>query len=479
MRICLLSDGYPPWERGGAQRIAAQLAEGYAERGHETHVVTTVPDRGETGRSVVDSVVVHRLWTPRLRSALPYLTLRNPLVERSLPDLLVDIAPDVVHAHNVHYLSNASLRIADERGLPIVKTFHDMGTVSYGELTTVAERAPADFRSERGAVVEATTPRPTLDSSAPPEVAAVDGGSSAGPTDRSSAGDPFSRLGSDADAVTLPAAAYRVSPVQQAVEQGLRYLPPRNGANRRCLTERVDVGVAVSEALRRGLAVNGVECERVIHNGIDAPRLERPDPDAPSEAEFRRRHGIGDGPFVLFGGRTSYEKGGAHLAAAFARLTADGIDATLLVTGDDGYVERMRELAGPAADRIVSPGWLSRPALRTAFRSARVVASPSVHLDPFPTVNLEAFAAGTPVVTTAFGGASELVDDGVNGRIVDPRDESALADALESFLTDAERAAAFGAAGRETVRDRFTVDGQVGGYLDLLEAARVGDRPAD
>ncbi|WP_408957583.1 glycosyltransferase family 4 protein [Natrinema sp. 74] len=468
MRICLLSDGYPPWERGGAQRIAAQLAEGYAERGHETHVVTTVPDRGETGRSVADGVVVHRLWTPRCRAVLPYLTLRNPLIERALPDVLVDVAPDIVHAHNVHYLSNASLRIADEHGLPIVKTFHDAGTVSYGELTTVAERAPVDIRPGPAETETETAGDP----SAQPEALAIDGGASA-------SADPVSVSESDTGANALPAAAYRVSPVQQAIEQGARYLPARTEMNRRCLAARVDVGVAVSEALRRGLAVNGVECERVIHNGIDASRFERPDPDAPSEAAFRRRHGLEDAPFVLFGGRTSDEKGGAYLAAAFERLVDDGVDARLLVTGDDGYVERMRAVAGPAADRIVSPGWLPRPALRTAFRSARVVASPSVHLDPFPTVNLEAFAAGTPVVTTAFGGASELVDDGVNGRVVDPRNVSALADALESFLVGPERATAFGTAGRETVRDRFTVAEQVAVSLDLLEAVWTGDRPPD
>ncbi|GAB3670260.1 glycosyltransferase family 4 protein [Halopiger thermotolerans] len=427
VRICLLSDGYPPWDRGGAQRIAAQLAEGYAERGRETHVVTTVTDRADVGRSVENGVVVHRLWTPRPRRLLPYLTVRNPLIERSLPDVIAAIAPDVVHAHNAHYLSNASLRIVDERGVPLVKTFHDAGTVSYGELTVVAERAPP--------------------------------------------------LSADADSAAIPASAYRVSPRQQFREQGLRYFPPRTEANRRCIAERVDVGVAVSERLRRGLAVNGVECDRVVRNGIDASRFEPPDPAAPAPTEFRRRHGLGDAPFVLFGGRTSYEKGAAHLAAAFARLVDDGIDARLLVTGDDDYVDRMREFAGPAADRIVATGWIDRPALRTAFRSARVVASPSVHLDPFPTVNLEAFAAGTPVVTTAFGGASELVADGVDGRVVDPRDVSALSAALESFLTDAERAAAFGDAGRMKVRDRFTVSQQVDRYLAILEAARTGTRP--
>jgi glycosyltransferase involved in cell wall biosynthesis len=472
MRICLFSDGYPPWDRGGAQRIAAQLAEGYAEHGHETHVVTTVTDRSEAGRSVENGVVVHRLWTPRPRSLLPYLTVRNPLIDRALPDVLVDVAPDVVHAHNVHYLSNACLRIADEHGLPIVKTFHDAGTVSYGELTTVAERAPLNFRRENGAADDNRADR----SHETPEMAAVNAGSRGTVLERTD-GDAFSRIGRDS--IALPASTYRVSPGYQTLEQRLRYFPPRTESNRRCLASRVDVGVAVSEALRRGLAVNGVVCERVVRNGIDASTFDIPDRAAPTERTFRRSHGLADDPFVLFGGRTSDEKGAAHLAVAFARLTDDGVGARLLVTGEDDSVAEMRRIAGPAADRIVAAGWLPRPAIRTAFRAARVVASPSVHLDPFPTVNLEAFAAGTPVVTTAFGGASELVDDGVDGRIVDPRDVSALAAALESFLTSPERADAFGTAGRRKVRERFTVNRQVRAYLDLLETARIGERPAE
>ncbi len=472
MRICLLSDGYPPWDRGGAQRIAAQLAEGYADRSHETHVVTTVTDRGETGRSIENGVAVHRIWTPRPRSILPYLTVRNPLIERSLPAVLVDIAPDVVHAHNVHYLSNASLRIADEHGLPIVKTFHDAGTVSYGELTAVAERAPLGFRRENSTPAADGTDH----SSATTEMAAVNGGSSGAVSGRSDA-DRLTGVAADGpETEALPSSAYRVSPSQQALEQGLRYFPPRTEANRECLARRVDLGVAVSDALRRGLAVNGVDCERVVRNGINVERFKRPDQSAPSEQAFRHSHGLSNAPFVLFGGRTSYEKGAAHLAAAFARLR-DESEARLLVTGDDDCVAAMKRIAGPAADHIVSTGWLPRPAIRTAFRSARVIVTPSVHLDPFPTVNLEAFAAGTPVVTTTFGGASELVDDGVDGRVVDPRDVSALATALESFVADAERADAFSAAGHRKVSDRFSVERQTRDYLELLEAVRVGDYP--
>ncbi|QLG60425.1 glycosyltransferase family 4 protein [Halorarum salinum] len=446
MRICLLSDGYPPRDRGGAQKIAAQVAEGYAERGHEVDVITTVTDRGDVGHDVRGGVTVRRLYTPRPNALLPYLTVNNPLVSSACGRALDRADPDVVHAHNVHWLSNASLRAAAVHA-PVVKTYHDAGTFAYGEFTAPVEGAPVG-------------------------------------------GSPL-------------AAAYRASPLRQARDQGVRYFPLRNQLNRRTLERCVDVGVAVSDALGEALRANGMPCRITIHNGVEVPggsaadggavdngsavavsggpddsaagaeTEDGPTTDAEADSEsgaaLRDRHGLGSDPYVLFGGRTGPTKGARQLAAAFAHVrdALDG-DPRLLVTGESAYVDRMREIAASHGDRIVSTGWMPRERLQAAIGAATVVATPSVHLDPFPTVNLEAFAAGTPVVTTRFGGADELVADGVDGVVVDPRDVDALADGLASLLADRRRAARYGAAGRRKVRRRFTVDRQVESYLDVL-----------
>lgn len=151
MQITVLSDGFPPWDRGGEQKIAARLAEGYAERGHEVGGVT---DRWEAGWATANGAAVRTLWTPKPRSILPYLTF-NPFVVRSVERALDAFGPDVAHAHNVHYLSNAAVRAATNHG-PVVKTYHDAGTVSYGERATwttrrrVGPSRPPITRSARG-----------------------------------------------------------------------------------------------------------------------------------------------------------------------------------------------------------------------------------------------------------------------------------------------------------------------------------------
>ncbi|WP_254546563.1 glycosyltransferase family 4 protein [Halomarina pelagica] len=409
MRVLVLSDGYPPWDRGGAQTIAAQLARGYARRGHDVSALATVADRDDVGRSAREGVTVYRTYSPHPDRLLPYLTVHNPFAVGPCRRLLDRLAPDVVHAHNVHWLSNGCLRAAARRSIPVVKTFHDAGTVSYGELTHFVEDVPVGEGR-------------------------------------------------------ISAAAYRVDPWYQLKRQRLGYFPLRNRRNRRCMDRCVDVGVAVSRELRRALRANGVPCDEVIHNGVDVEPFDRETGDAEA---FRGRHDLGSSPVVLFGGRTGYNKGGRHLAAAFARLDLDDPPA-LLVTGDSAYVDRMREVAEAAGDRIVSTGWLAREGLRTAFDAATVVATPSVHLDPFPTVNLEAFAGATPVVTTRFGGARELVEHERDGLVVDPRDVDRLAAALSRLLDDPDLAAAYGAAGRRKVERSFTVEGQVDAYLDVF-----------
>ncbi len=423
MHVCVLTDGYPPWERGGAQKIAAQLARGYSERGHRVSAITTVDDRRERGRSREHGVDVHRLYTPKPRALLPYLTVYNPFVVPRCRRLLDRLTPDVVHAHNCHWLSNGAVRAAAD-GRPVVETFHDAGTVAYGDFTAFLDRVPVG----RGRV-----PRP----------------------------------------------AYEVDPLRQARDAGLRYNPLRNRSNRRHRRRYVDHGVAVSRELRRGLAANGIAVDETLHNGVDVAAWEDGD-----GAAFRRRHGLGEARIVLFGGRTGYAKGGAHLARAFAGV-ADAVDdpVRLVVTGDDGYVPAMRRLARPHGDAVVATGWIDPGEYRDALAAATVVASPSVFLDPFPTVNLEAFAAGTPVVTSRFGGARELVDHGEDGYVVDPRDVDELAAALRRLLADPDRAAAFGQAGRREVSASFGLSSRVDAYLDRLLAvtdAEAGRRePAD
>jgi len=116
-------------------------------------------------------------------------------------------------------------------------------------------------------------------------------------------------------------------------------------------------------------------------------------------------------------------------------------------------------------------GWLEGAELATAYRLADVVVSPSICFDSFPTVNLEAMAAGTPVVTTCFGGAGEAVIDGETGYVVNPYNIEALAGALARLLTDDALRCAMGHAGQERIRQQFTLQHQAEAMIEVYERA--------
>jgi glycosyltransferase involved in cell wall biosynthesis len=80
---------------------------------------------------------------------------------------------------------------------------------------------------------------------------------------------------------------------------------------------------------------------------------------------------------------------------------------------------------------------------------------------------LEAMAAGLPVVATRTGGNPELVHDGVTGQLVPVQDGAALNRAIAAYLDDPSLRPQHGAAGRKRVREEFTVEAMVDGYLQL------------
>ncbi len=110
------------------------------------------------------------------------------------------------------------------------------------------------------------------------------------------------------------------------------------------------------------------------------------------------------------------------------------------------------------AGRVRFLGW--QRDLRPIFRSWDIFAMPSLD-EGLPIAALEAMAEGLPVVATSVGGLPELVEDGQTGYLVPPSDVAALTKCLRLLILDPKRRQAMGAAGRERVREHFSVDRMV------------------
>lgn len=164
---------------------------------------------------------------------------------------------------------------------------------------------------------------------------------------------------------------------------------------------------------------------------------------------------------VVFAGRLSPEKGVDTLIDAVGR-----IGATLEVAGDGPelpVLSRQAEARAPGLVRF--HGRLGKDAVLELFRSAGVVAAPSVWFENQPLTILEALACGTPVVASGLGGIPELIEPGRDGALVPARDPAALAEALRGLLAAPDRSLAMGAAGRAKVASAF----DPASHLDRLE----------
>jgi glycosyltransferase involved in cell wall biosynthesis len=93
-----------------------------------------------------------------------------------------------------------------------------------------------------------------------------------------------------------------------------------------------------------------------------------------------------------------------------------------------------------------------------------------------PNAILEAMLAARPIVATAVGGITEVVEDGVTGYLVPPRDASALAAPIAALLKDPEQAARMGAAGRARALTAHSVDRMVDDFLSLWRSLTRGGR---
>jgi glycosyltransferase involved in cell wall biosynthesis len=200
----------------------------------------------------------------------------------------------------------------------------------------------------------------------------------------------------------------------------------------------------------------------VVHGGIDLRDYQRFG-SAPNAAE-RRRWGIApDETAILYAGAVVAEKGLVELLSALQRLRGSGSEPRwrLLIAGDAGLWRTIDASPPDGRDAytaralVMSRGlpvsWLGVVAhedMPGLYAAADIVTCPSTWDDPFPTVNIEAMAAGRPVVASRVGGVPEAVQDGTTGLLVRAGDDTELCAALASLVDDPARRRRLGDAGR-------------------------------
>jgi glycosyltransferase involved in cell wall biosynthesis len=211
--------------------------------------------------------------------------------------------------------------------------------------------------------------------------------------------------------------------------------------------------------------------KQVIYNPIELTRFDRGRP-------IRSELGLkAEATVVLFLGQMKKIKGVDLFLRLAHALSEQRPNAVFLLAGQcknepSSYTEEALRAEIGGHSKIFYLGRYA--AVENLYHSADLVVVPSRWDEPFGLVNIEALACRKPVVATRVGGIPEIIDDGVNGFLVERDDFDALLERVLQLVDDPNLRRRMGEAGRTKVEREFTtkpVRELERTYLDLL----VGD----
>jgi glycosyltransferase involved in cell wall biosynthesis len=212
----------------------------------------------------------------------------------------------------------------------------------------------------------------------------------------------------------------------------------------RYLYRHADAIVVYGEHVKRYLLEEGVSEERIFvtTHAVDNDAYNRPVLEDEKRALLQQLNIPQEAKVILYLGRLVDSKGLSILLEAFASL--DQEDAILLFAGDGDYRAQLEELAAAKniSKKIRFAGYVPTHQTVLYYALAYVCVLPSITTntfkEPWGLVVNEAFNQGVPVIATDAVGAAAggLVQDGVNGFVVQERDIIQTASALQKILDD-------------------------------------------
>ncbi len=238
-----------------------------------------------------------------------------------------------------------------------------------------------------------------------------------------------------------------------------RWLYPR-------IARDVDAIIAVAQGVKEAIQTDfGFDAKQitVIENAIPVARFQQ----AGNRAAFCAEHRIPEfAHIVLTIGRLTEQKGHAYLLDAVAQLlkTTPNIYLCLVGEGEAEAELKARAIFLGIHEHVRFLGAHNDAARFLGCCDVFVLASLWEGLSQ---ALLEAMAAQKPIVATAVSGTTQLIEDGVGGRVVAPRDAEALCQAISDVLANPHLAAGYGQSAYRVVRDDYDISRLGADYLAL------------
>jgi glycosyltransferase involved in cell wall biosynthesis len=223
-----------------------------------------------------------------------------------------------------------------------------------------------------------------------------------------------------------------------------------------------DKVIAVSRALAEdAIRFFRLPRERVvtIHNGIDLQNLA--DPQVKEEI---KEH------MILSVGRLVWRKGYKYLIDAMRQVLLEYPDAKLFIVGygEQGISLQRHVKKLGISNSVHFLGKVSREKLYSLYQAAEVYVQPSLY-EPFGITILEAMSMRKPVIATHVGGIQEIIKNGIEGLLVEPRNSLQLANAIMRVFSDSALRRRLGSDARKRVERDFTWEAIAKKTLELYK----------
>ena len=237
--------------------------------------------------------------------------------------------------------------------------------------------------------------------------------------------------------------------------------------------------IAISEGIRTVLVAQGLDPLKVrcVHSAVDTDTY-RPEPA--DRAWLRSEFGLAaDEATIAMAAQFIPRKGHRTLLAALPAVFAAHPRTRVLLLGQGPEWNAIREMVVRAGwtDRVLFPGF--RPDLARVLPCIDLLVHPA-ETEGLGVALLQAAGCGVPIVASRTGGIPEVVQPGLNGRLIEPGDAAALAGHMIDLLADGDLRRRFGAAGRQLMLERFSVAAMVKGnrevYADVCRALQMNGR---
>jgi glycosyltransferase involved in cell wall biosynthesis len=239
----------------------------------------------------------------------------------------------------------------------------------------------------------------------------------------------------------------------------------------------VDRFIVVSDSLEKiMIEKHGIESQRVvkIYNGIEKDEYCIADEEiAYKRSRFRKKSDLGDNvPVIGVIGRLVWQKGFEYFIEAIPDVLRRFPKAMFLIVGEGELKDelKMKSKMLKLEDKIIFTGF--RNDIKDVLASVDTFVMPSL-MEGLPVVLLEAMAMMKPIVATKIEGIREVLENGLTGLLVSPKDPQVLSEAIVDLLIHKDKARQMGLAARKVVEERFGVDIMVqkveGVYEELLQ----------